>query len=582
MERYLDDINWATIDEKTFNDLVEALLVMEYTAGGLVAQAIDGRGGDGGIDVDVRARKTWQIVNIFQLKYFPGGMSGGHVKRRDQVRESLNRALEEEKPPVWTLVTMTKVTARERKAVRGMRSGRVVRIDFVGPPELDGLLGRHPEIYERFFGDRTARALQAIGRPEAALKKPDDLAHELGRLRAVADARSQHWGYAFGVDALGAVTQTLFAKRSDAAEREPLGIQLDASFGPDDRELADKFASLLDYGSGKEIVLPGHVVSELRQVGPEWFEKTLKPAEVRITRSQEETKAPSTLTLFDARGELVHSANSVATTVSRGVIGWSLQQTVSEALQLEWRVPDDHAQPGELTLELDSIGVSAREVRRAARFLDALGTAHSLELAVGSQTVTKVELVDGELTPLEPEFKEFVQDLCELELQLDTTIVLPSDEVSLRDRKWARVAVLLLRGEATPHPYAEAYTGTLTGEDAPGLRELLGGNGILLIQDSRWRVELFGTTLELGRINTFGYAVEVDDGPEIGSALDRGEAEGMKIRVVPPGGQPFVMYRPASMAADASIVPHPWGLEGVSEHPGLKQLPSSFDTQRTI
>lgn len=44
------------IDEKDFNDIVEALLVREYTREGLEAHALSGRGGDDGIDVEVRSK----------------------------------------------------------------------------------------------------------------------------------------------------------------------------------------------------------------------------------------------------------------------------------------------------------------------------------------------------------------------------------------------------------------------------------------------------------------------------------------------------------------------------------------------
>ena len=36
-----------------------------------VRTAIDGRGGDGGIDIDVTVKKTGQLVKILQVKYFP-------------------------------------------------------------------------------------------------------------------------------------------------------------------------------------------------------------------------------------------------------------------------------------------------------------------------------------------------------------------------------------------------------------------------------------------------------------------------------------------------------------------------------
>lgn len=263
-------IDWRHIDEKTFNELVETLLVQEETREGRRAMALDGRGGDGGIDVDVRVEQTNQLTHIYQLKYFPGGMSGGHIARRSQVKKSLSAALKSEPSQgwAWTLVLPSKVTAPERKAVRAMRPGSKPEIRFMGPPELDRLLGLHPEIERRFTADYAVEVLREVHRESAALTRPDDLAAEATRLRDRLDGRSVYWGMAFGVEPDGSVRETVFAKRDDAHEREPLSVNLSLQFGPESEAQRKAFADAMNYGVVEEVELTSEVIQAFQTSGP--------------------------------------------------------------------------------------------------------------------------------------------------------------------------------------------------------------------------------------------------------------------------------------------------------------------------
>ncbi|WP_157489807.1 hypothetical protein [Frigoribacterium sp. Leaf44] len=261
-------IDWRHIDEKTFNELVETFLVQEETREGRRAMALDGRGGDGGIDVDVRVEQTNQLTHIYQLKYFHGGMSGGHIARRSQVKKSLSAALKSEPSQgwAWTLVLPFKVTAPERKAVRALRPGSKPEIRFMGPPELDRLLGLHPEIERRFTADYAVEVLREVHRESAALTRPDDLAAEATRLHDRLDGRSAYWGIAFGVDPDGSVRETVFAKRDDAQEREPLSVNLSLQFGPESEAQRKAFSDAMNYGVVEKVELTSYALAAAARV----------------------------------------------------------------------------------------------------------------------------------------------------------------------------------------------------------------------------------------------------------------------------------------------------------------------------
>ncbi|MGA0568622.1 hypothetical protein ACO2Q7_14930 [Rathayibacter sp. KR2-224] len=177
--------DWSTCSRDDFERLVEALLVREAEAEpGLCARAIDGRGGDGGIDVDVRVKKTAELIRIFQLKHFPEGFSGGHRKSRwPQIKNSFNEAMKLN-PRTWTLVIPGNGTVQERKSVSALKGTHNVIVRFMGRAELDGLLAKHPDLHDMFTRDAARSALAIVRREQAVPATATDVAAEVRRATA--------------------------------------------------------------------------------------------------------------------------------------------------------------------------------------------------------------------------------------------------------------------------------------------------------------------------------------------------------------------------------------------------------------
>ncbi|MET8776967.1 hypothetical protein ABZV58_18350 [Nocardia sp. NPDC004654] len=90
-------VEWGAIGSAKFETLVDALLARKWRGlGDYVAP--DGRGGDGGIDFEVRQGIRRRI---YQLKYFPDGFSGDRKStRQTQIRKSFRRAIKLDPPTV--------------------------------------------------------------------------------------------------------------------------------------------------------------------------------------------------------------------------------------------------------------------------------------------------------------------------------------------------------------------------------------------------------------------------------------------------------------------------------------------------
>jgi hypothetical protein len=110
-------IDWSTVGRQTFDQIADTLLAREF---GTRGYAVDGRGGDGGIDYAADDDKI-----IFQYKYFPDGFTTR--SRRTQIQRSFKKAMTDE-PDEWILVVPTLTTPWERNSVTGLGKGSEVKI----------------------------------------------------------------------------------------------------------------------------------------------------------------------------------------------------------------------------------------------------------------------------------------------------------------------------------------------------------------------------------------------------------------------------------------------------------------------
>jgi hypothetical protein len=567
---------WDRLDEDTFNKSVEALLVEEYTGGGLRAQAINGRGGDEGIDIDVRVERTGQLTHIFQLKHFPEGFSGGFRKRRDQIKKSFEDAMEQHQPPAWTLAFPKNPTLPERKFVFGLGGGRKVRIRIMGAAELDGLLSKHPHIESYLSRNEAVEVLRAINRPEAALVKPGDLHAEMARIQKGLDARSQYWRPVATFRPDGTYVETLHAKREDAFEREPLSITVDAEFGPGDEDLRKQFMDKMKYGGSGTIVLPERVIKEFRKIGPEWFAETSSGGEVHIGDAGESVTESIKAELYDADGIFLGQLSGTTKVIDRGYGGGTIENTFLGGLDLRWRFSDTFEEGGSVALDFDIAGATPREVRQALRFLEKLQPDTEIRLTVAGRPTIRVSLSDSINVDPVHALMELVDDLCIIEDKLDVTFRFTAEGADHTDRVWARAVVSMLDGKPVALPFRNSVTVTLSGTKDEGFERLLDKGIAIVVSHPEWALELFGATLRLGEVRLYTHHAVVPDRRKIVAAFEAGTAAGMKLNLRPVDEQPFVMYAPAYMSKDpdAVVKTYPWGLTGIPEHPEYDALPN--------
>lgn len=568
-------IDWRTILEAAFNSLAESLIVRDRTKAGFVAQAIDGRGGDGGIDIEVRDTDSGDLVEVLQLKWFREGFSSNFRKRRDQIRSSFESAMSLN-PPTWTLVVPANVTVPERQFVSALRRGRPVTIRFIGATELNLLLADNPEVHDWATRDVAMSALALVGRESAALSRPGDLAAETSKLASRADSSSAYWGRGVAFQS-GKYIETLYAKRPDAFEREPLSIELTTAFGPDDSELRAKYEDTLAYGPIEPLTLPSSVVQAFSTVGPEWFAEEHGPGEFHI-RPGESSLVEDDLKLVSknkAGRALATIRGSVVTTVT-GATGGALECQFPGGLRQVWRFPDDMMQPAAVTMRCEPEGSSAHDVKRAFSFLDSLASAETVEMSMNghSSSLSRPEFTSNSAPS--SAVHELIDDLAYLESQLNVEFEFPKSLPRGHERVWIRVVRRMLEGRSVAVPNRKKLEVTLDGSLDAGTKALLSERGSHMIYtELDWRVTILGEQIVLEDMRIYHPRLIADGAQEHFHAVNDGRGAGRQVTLRPANGQPFVIFSPSRMQPNDAIVAEPWGIEGIPEPAALALLGST-------
>lgn len=170
-------IQWNDFEPQGYEDMVSVLLSRLHPD----AQRIDGKGGDGGRDVQIVDGQDGQITNAFELKSFTGRMNTG---RRSQVERSLKRAACLG-PARWTLVVPIDPTPGEDDWFRNLGKGYSFPIEWYGQTWLDEKMSAFPDIRRYFLegtNDEVVRLLRELREEQAIVT---DVPDAMGRLRTL-------------------------------------------------------------------------------------------------------------------------------------------------------------------------------------------------------------------------------------------------------------------------------------------------------------------------------------------------------------------------------------------------------------
>lgn len=565
-------IDWPRIGREQFERVVEALLVRVYRDDTeREAIPVDGRGGDGGRDVDVRLREDDSLEGIYQLKYFPEGFSGGFAKtRKAQIRRSFDAAIAHS-PRWWILVIPTNPTPKERSWVRSLAQRHKLSIKIMGRAQLDEELARYPDLLDAFTREPLVQILKETGGLRAGLVRSSDLDETLSDLHRRIDGRSAYWGEKVRLER-GATVRELYAKDPRAAELEPIRLTLETAPEELDDATRARLTRVLEFGDG-HVVLPPAAVRAFTIEGPEWIASRDENIEIEIAAifNGAATSHSIELRVPDAEGLTEAAIRGRTTQVTRGTRGMTLRAEFPGGLRLTFRLPGGSGEQGGLDAAYDIADEDVVAAERALRVSSLLREGRPTELWIEGRRLGSVVGSVSEGSP--PDLGEdpylHLSDLAVVSKEFDVPLAYPR-RVSTQDRVDIRMLRLLLEGNCVLLAGVGGMTATLSGETSPELEAFLNADarGIAITSPRAFEVE--GHQLPLESLRVFHPTLRVTNGAALVELLHAGSASGAEVVMTPTDGTPFRAVLVDRVAdPDAPLVPVPLGIPGIPEHPAL-------------
>jgi hypothetical protein len=449
-------VPWETDHVKAvYEDMVAVLLSTLHPD----AERLDGRGGDGGRDVQLRRDGR---LDLFELKSFTGRL-GKEQGRRVQVERSLKRAAQLH-PDTWTLVVPIDHTEGELAWFDGLRRCYPFPLVWRGRTWLDGQMATHPAIVRYYLegGDsHVVRVLRELQQEQAVLAGgiPDAL-QRLQVLRQRIDELSPH--YRLDIAIAGDTITVQVQPRYRGAERDhPMLITGGFAFPdtPTGREAAQRLERAFDYGD--EVVIEPDYVRDLHVDLPGGLGEEITNPKIILGPAAEDAafRLDGRATISDPAGAPLGSLALRFNQRQAGRRGGMLSaQDFTGILRLQVRV-DTVTRKGNIGFQL---GEPAEELLPGAllptlRVLRHFHAPNRLELQIGGTRALQQPTLLPQVEPVTDAFLALVEDLERVQVASQAVFPLPR-ELTREDMAAIRRAARLLGGERV----AIATTGQAT------------------------------------------------------------------------------------------------------------------------
>ncbi|MDH6222887.1 hypothetical protein [Streptomyces pseudovenezuelae] len=556
-------VDWERIGQPAFDRIVEAVVHRVHDAAARV-EAVNGRGGDDGIDIKVSRGSR---IRVFQLKYYPDGFpTASHKGRRGSIKASFTRAMRGE-PEEWVLVVPCVLTPTERAFVRSLADGLAVEVQVWDRATLDGLLAVHADLEASFTRDQLFEAAKVYGQERALLMGGvDDVSARVRALGGQADGLDDHWT----IDSArqgDTVVHTLRGKHPRAHEVSPVMFTL-TGIGPLAPEQSEAVRRSLGYGLDEKVVLPHGAVEKVTVTGPEFLGRELENAEVRWGPTEEGPAAGVEADLVFLDGDqITASYPGKLKHLGLGSVGRSVRMELAGG-RLQLLMPENPQTAASLTFSFSLEGLEPAAALRVLRLHRRMADGGIFEVRTGAGAVG-----GGEIPPsAEAVYRDFAQlqlfleDLEVVQRHSEQYFPVPG-ELTRDERIVLRVARLLADGHCVVCPFLPEVRLTLNGRDTPATRALLGGEvQPLHLPCEAFPVQIAGRRLELGPVFVSHPEVAVaagSRGPAL-AALTAGRGDGVEVGMRPVGGGRFRLVLQRSPNG-SGMTPVPLGLPGFRE-----------------
>ena len=515
-------IRWDELDHQKYEDMVSVLLSRLHPD----AQRIDGKGGDGGRDVQLVHGRDEAILEAFELKSFTGRMD---KSRPQQVSKSLGRAAGL-KPVGWTLVVPIDPTPKELLWFRKLGDNYRFPIKWCGKTWLDEKMSAFPDIRRYFLEDaenEVVRLLRELQKEEAKITDLPDAVGRFRNLHARLNEIDPHYKYALspGVIAancppagvvmsvsFGEERVDVYPKHLGATKDRPITVKIKSVLGPEDETIKEA----LDFGL--EVNLPPRMVESVTIDAPLGLGGVFTGGELTISPTITGLEEPVTLAL-----DIIDEDRFIAswplhlterTTGPRGAILTGADDT--GWLQVRLKI-DTTNNTGEANIRLDPKPTMPAALLPLFQWLSALQPPKFLVMrsSDGSEihSVIRKPLLEDVSIVRVVEALAYLQEASRMYWSMPLTL-------SREEESQIVLAASLLKGESIEFSW-NSFSFSLKGP-RPEVKELLEGKSrAFLIQQDSW-LELEGRKLPIGRVRTHIESARIADPGAARKALAAG------------------------------------------------------------
>lgn len=571
-------IDWDRLGQLTFDRTVEMLVRHRF---GERVRAVNGRGGDAGIDIEVALPdgRLW----ILQLKYFPEGFSSQWRKRRSEIRGSYVTAMQHQ-PDKWTLVVPCLCTTPEHRWVQRLNGAEdAPDIGVIDRDDLDSWTADAPSIEASVHRTATTEMERLAGvynmERAALLGGLSDVVERVQALGAVTNTVDLDWSMDFA-QRDGVSSVTVRPRDADAPRRSPIGFRVDmAAIGDEHQALYEDLMRNVGYSTSSPLRIPEALVQAVHFEGPDFIAGEYPPGAVAIlTAPRGAIGLPLELRAYQDEA-MVASFEGRITHAASGSVGGSIEADFCDGhlrvglrMHQEGALPDPvptFLKPGiDLTLNYGALRPAALEevlaTRRVLCFathLEAYVQGQRLFRALSTNPPQTAEDYDLDLLAAE----QFAYDLDVVQQHTGFFFDVP-DTLDPVDRVRIRIARLLLEGHIVASPRVPKFTLGLTGVDSPQLRKNLTEPCHICWPAGPYEVPLGGRRLPIGDVYVAHPQAIAVNGAAAIAALESAEAEGFLVEFRPGEDEYFYVTLadvPSDQAERRSV--SEWSLHGITQ-----------------
>jgi len=520
-------VHWETVDETTCETMLKVLIKRLHPT----VQAIDGSGGDGGIDLLMH---TENGLVIYQIKSFTGRLDSN---RREKVARSLKTA-SRSGPIDWHLVVPIDPTPKELEWFESLTEAYPFNCDWASRTWIDSEMAQRPEIADYYLHGSEKRVLamlREIGAEHPALDHGVAAASmvRVGEIVGRLNTLDPHYKFRVTVEPDGTVGWAAFPRYPGAERDRPAATaQLAFPDTPDGAQARAMVEELFDYGT--PCVVPPEYVAGVSVHVPVGLEHTFTGGALALSASVPEPPEPieAALQAVDARGAILAQLPLEETERTAGHRGVRLLlRDKSAALTVQTRL-DTSDGSGEMTVRYDHPHeFSPLDLLPAAKFGEAITRADHLALVVNGEILGRgIYDVDAFFSEGDAEYVRFTEHLAHL--QAATGVFFPiRGEVSAEDARDVVLASRLLWGERITQTWTEFSmtikpegrgpvaaalqdAGQVAGTPATTIRS--GAHFSIMIQGTTVPIGMLMKEIDSAKVHSW---TEADDGAPPGTSM---------------------------------------------------------------